>query len=431
MADEANKYLCKYRVASLVFMLEDEKLELDASNLLSIEYLCDYEMNIRAILKLNLRLDIRRRLWILKNKRDIVCKFELCQIGVDTEEENYNTNTGVVWNEEFGVYLTDDEESIDVKVLAERLQMNDLSGTDINHIETENYFEAQNIMEIYLFNQKLLNASNATYNEILTKDVLQNFVARLLTQTKHKKVLMSPFENDEVYEELLVPALPAYKALSYLDQYYGFYKKGSIIFYDIDCLYILNANGEVTAKRENEWTKTTVLVTRIDNSTPGNGMILRDGEKISYISLPDENVNPRKFTIISNESLGSEAKLVITDDVTIDNEEADQSYIEQRNQTIIQQHKDDNKYSAKMLKARMEEVEKVLYLTGENMDIRAFTPNREFTAVFDEPTKQEKYGVEGYRVAYAYHCIRIEGEGHLSAAHQIILKRKASDDDGE
>ncbi len=433
MADQpaSAMYLCKYQVKTLVFMMGEEKLEMDATNLLSIEYLCDYEQNLRSVVKLNLRMDIRRRIWILKNKRDIVCKFELCKIGMDTDVEKYVKPPETVWNEEFGIYLSDDEESIDVKVLERRLKENETNGSGVNDIATENYFESQNIVEIYLFNQALLNASMNTYNDVLTKDVIQNLVGRLLTKTKHKKVLMSKMENDEVYEELLVPALPAYKALIYLDQYFGFYHKGSIIFYDIDTLYILNANGKVTAKREDEWAKTTVLVTRVDYSTPGNGMVQREGEKIYYISIPDDNVNPKRFSIINNSSLGSDAKLVITDDTSMEDEEADQSFIEQRNKTLIYQLKGDKKYSAEMAKARMEEVEKVLYLTGDNMDIRAFTPNHEFTAVFDDQTKQDRYGVDGYRCAYAYHCIRAEAESFLTASHRIILKRRASDNDGQ
>lgn len=420
-------YLCKYQVKTLVFMFEDEKLEMDPSNVLSIEYLCDYEMNLRSIVKLSLRMDIRKKLWLLKHKRDIICKFELDKIGMNSDVEKYVTSPEEVWNEEFGIYFNNEDEAIDVRVLAQRLQKNDPADSSIDDISTESYFESQNMLDVYLFNQKLLNASTKTYNKVYTKDTMQQFIGRAFTATKHNKVLISRLENDEVYKELLVPALPLYKALIYLDQYYGLYKKGSMIFYDVDVLYVLNANGKVTAKREDEWTESTFLVTRIDGSTPGNGMVRREGEKISYISVPDANVNPQKFSILNNANVGSEAKMVITDDVTIDTEEADQSYIDQRNQTIIYQHKGDNKYSKDMVKARMEEAEVVLFITGDNMDIRAFTPNREFHVVFDEQLKQDKYGKYGYRIGYAYHCIRLEAEGFMSASHQIMLKRRAED----
>lgn len=429
MADESVStiYLCKYQVKSLVFMMDDEKIEMDASNMLSIEYLGDFDSNIRAIVKLNLRLDVRKKIWVLKNKRKIVCKFELCAIPMDIDVEEFIGSPKTIWNEEFGIYLNDEDEAIDTTVLEKRLQMNDEEAPSIDDISTENYFESQNVLEVYLFNQKLLNASMKTYNEIYKEDTLQQFIGRLLTKTKHPKVLMSKFENDETYKEMLVPALPAYKAIIYLDQYYGFYKKGAMIFYDVDTLYVINLNGKCTVKRDKEWEKTTMLITNIQGSIPGNGMVKREGEEIFYVSFPDDNVNPQKFSIANNASLGSDTKLVISDDVDMNVEEADQSYIDQRNQTIIRQRKDDNKYTADQIKARMEEAEAVLFFEGDNLDISAFTVNKEFTTVFDDQTKQQKYGSEGYRLAYAYHCLKAESDGFMTSSHQIILKRVSKD----
>lgn len=428
MSDQQKTYLCKYRIANLVFMLGDEKIQMDPSNVLSIEKLDDFEFNLRAILKLVLRIDIRKKLWIMKNKRSITCKFELNKIGMDTEVEDYVTGAETVWNEEFGIYFNDEDEATDTRVMEERISMNEGEAYSTNNIETENYFESQNMLDVYLFNQKLLNASNNVFNEVLTENTMQQLVGRILTVTKHPKVLMSKFENDEVYKELLVPALPSYKALMYLDQYFGFYKKGALIYYDVDLLYIINSNGKVTAKKMDEWSETTILATRIDSSTPGNGMVRRLGEKIFYVSVPDQQVNPQKFSESTNAELGSEAKVVVTDDITVDIESANQSYVDQRNEMITYKKKDDNKYSSSIIKARMEENECILYISGDNFDISAFSPNKTFRMVFEETTKQEKYGKFSYRVAYAYHIIRVESEGFMSSSHRIILKKGASDE---
>lgn len=417
------KYLCKYQVASLVFTKGEDKIMSDASNILIIEKLDDYEFNLRSILKVTLRLDMRKKLWIMKNKKDIVCKFELNKIGMDTEVEQYTTSPEPVWNQEFGIYFSDEDESVDLDVLEKRLTKNEGQQFAGSQINDENYFESQNLLDIYLFNKKLLNASNSMVNDVFTNNTIQQFVGKILTSTHHQNVLMSKFENDEIYTELLVPANPAYKALMYLDQYFGFYKKGAIIYYDVDVLYIVNSNGESTALRENEWPQTTFMITRFDSSTPGNGMMRADNEKIFYVSVPDIYVTPQKFSITNNAGIGSEAKVVITDDVTVDISDANQSYIDQRNQFITYKRKDDNKYSSDIIKARMEENECILCISGDNFDITAFTPNKTYNVVFEEPAKQQKYGIFNYRIAYSYHMIRIESEGFMSSSHRIILKR--------
>lgn len=427
MSDKA--YLCKYKVPSLIFMKGDEKYVTDASSVLTIEKLDDYEFNLRSIIKISMRMDIRRKIWLMKNKKEITCKFEIDRIGMDNTVEDYNTGSELIFNEEFGIYFNDDDEATDTKIMEERIAMNEDSDFLTNDISTENYYETQNMLDIYLFPSKLLNASKNMFNDVLTEDTLQQFVGKILTVTKHPpKILMSKFENDEVYKELLCPALPAYKALIYLDQYYGFYKKGALIYYDVDCLYILNRNGKLTAKRDGEWGETTIMATKLDSSMPGNGMIRKPGEQKYYAMVPEANINPQKPSTQNNASLGSEAKIVVTDDITVNVAEADQSYVDQRNESIAYQSKNDNKYSADMVKARMEENESIIYISGENLDIGAFTPNKVYNIVFEETTKQQKYGQNKYQLAYQYAIFKVESDQFMTCSNRVTLKRAPSDE---
>lgn len=416
------KILCKYRVNSLIIMKGDENIVMDHSNILSIEYLNDYEFNIMALLKISLRIDLRKKLWILKNKREILIKFELNKVGMDSEIEKYITAEEEVWNLEFGAYFNDEDESADTEVMEDRIKLNEGKEFQSNNIQEENYFETQNVLDMYLFPPKLLKASRYSFNKVYTENTLQNFVGQMLTESKHNNVLMSKFENDDIFKELLLPVNPVYKNLIYLDQYFGFYKKGAIIYYDIDTLYIINANGKVTAKREGEWTETTFLVTKIANSTPGHGMVRKEGEEIFYPTISEMDINPQKFSISKNVQLGSEAKMVVTDDITIDIQEAEQSYIDERNEKVTFIKKK-NKYTGSVIKSRMEENECVLYISGDNLDINAFTPNKTFQVIFDEPLKHETYGKNKYRLTYAYHYIKLESEGFMSSSHRIILKK--------
>lgn len=425
--NERKSYLCKYKVENLVLIFGEKYLQMDPSNILSIEYLNDYEINIRSILKVSLRMDIRKKLWILKNKNTITAKFELVCLHMDLDTDSFIHSPKTIWNETFGVYFNEEDDSIDINVLEERLKLNEGNNFNMDQLTEENYFESQNILDIYLFNQKLLNASNRVFNSVFTKDIVQPMVGRILTSSKHKHVLMSKIENNKNYEEVLIPALPAYKALIYLDQYYGLYKTGAIIFYDVDYLYILNSNGKCTVKRKNEYPDTTILVKSIDHSSPGNGMIKPNpNEKVHYVSISDMDINTEKVSMSKNAKYGSEAKIVITDDITIDLAEADQSYMDQRNQHIIYSRKDDNRFRSSIIKARMEENEIIFYISGDNFDISAFTPNKTFHVVFEEASKQKRFGKYRYRLAYVYHFIRIEGEPYMSSSHQFILKRASN-----
>lgn len=419
------KYLCKYQVASLVIMKGDEKIAMDHSNILSIEYMNDYEINILPLLKVSLRVDIRRKIWILKNKKDILVKFELNKIGMDTDNEKYITSPEKVWNEEFALYFNDEDESIDIGAMESRINLNEGRDFQSNNMDTENYFESQNTLDIYLMHPELLKGSRYSFNKVYTKNTLQNMVGNMLTKSGHKHVLMSKFENDEIYKELLLPVNPVYKNLIYLDQYYGLYRTGALIYYDVDVLYILNTNGKVTAKRQDEWVETTFLISKIADSTPGNGMVRKEGEKIFYPTISDSDINPQNFAISKNAGLGSAAKIVVTDTTDVELHEADQSFIDQRNENVTF-IKDKNKFTGDVIKARMEENECILYISGNNLDIKAFTPNKVFKVVFDEPSKHKAYGKHTYRLAYSYHFLKLESEGYMSSSHRIVIKKTAT-----
>jgi hypothetical protein len=322
----------------------------------------------------------------------------------------------------FSIYFNDDDENIDSEILKKRLNMND-TGTiyDTNDINNENYFESQNSIDLYLFNPVLLKASRYSHNAVYTSGTLQNIIGHMLSVSGHNKVLMSRIENTEIYNELLLPANPLYKNLIYLDQYYGLYKTGAIIYYDIDVLYILNTNGKVTAKRRDEWVESTFLIPELENSIPGSGMIRQPNEKIYYMTISNDDINPQKLSTIKNVDFGSKVKLAISDDIIIDVVTPNISDTDNQNTTIVHMKKN-NKFTGSVITARLYENDTIMYITGNNLDINAFTPNKTFKVIFSEQSKNTKYRGE-YRLSYAYHVIKAESESYSSASHHIILKK--------
>ena len=420
--DQSIVYQCKYQVPGLMFATENEKLVFDSSNIVRVEKHDDYDFNIRTILKVSLRIDMRKKLWIIKNKRDIVCTFEFDKIAMNTETEEFLSTPQKIWYDEFSIFLTDDDESIDITAMEQSLQLN---GDQELPIEAgdEDYLESENILNVFLFQKSLMNASNKTVNAVFTRDNIQNMAAQLLTETGHKRVLISPMENTKIYEELLVPAFPCYKALMFLDQYFGFYKTGGMIYYDVDTLYILNTNGKCRAKQQDEWPETMFIVTESPRSLPGNAMVIRPNEKVFYCNIAEASLNVQNYANTMNEKYGSTAKIVVTDDTAINTAEAEQDYIDQRNTTYAYITKEDNQFTADIMKARMEENQANVMINANNLDIQAFTPNKTFKLTFDDTTKQEKYGKYVYRLSYAYHIMVMESGYFYSSKHRIVLKR--------
>ena len=421
-------YSCKYRIGTLALMLPDNELILDYSNIVSIEKIDNYDSFTRSRLRLVLRLDIRQKIWILKYKDEIVCKFELDKSGLNTEGESFITGDEMCWNEDFRIYLNDDDASIDVELLESSIVSSGGGEFNASNIHDNSYFESDNLLEINLFNQELVDNSNKTVNEVFTSGLLQNMVAELLTETDHE-ILMSPVENSTVYEELLIPKMKVYQALIYLDQSYGLYKTGAMLYYDVDIAYLLNTCEDVTAKREDEWPECTFLVSDFSGTIPGGAMIRKQEEEMYYINVDEQNVVPKKLSATDNETVGSIVNVVTTDTTEVDRIDVDSEVISQPNEVTIYIKKDDNKFFGTILKARMEENESVLYVTLINTDITAFTPNKRYNFIFSDVTRQAAYGSHKYRLAFAYHLINGEAQSYMESFHKLIFKACTSSDD--
>ena len=83
----------------------------------------------------------------------------------------------------------------------------------------------------------------------------------------------------------------------------------------------------------------------------------------------------------------------------------------------------DNPFAQSIIRARMNENDAVIYISGDNFDINAFTINKSFKIVFEDTSKQLKYGDGLYRLAYACHALRVETDSYMKSSHQIIIKR--------
>lgn len=418
---EDNVFLCKYMVKRFQVVNKDITLDMGPDNVLSLEFINDYENNMFAILKVVLKVDVRKKIYMYNNKWNLNVTMELEKVGYDVNVEYSVTNPENVFNLVFVPYFNDDADQTDAASIDARLAQNDVLMTSEKTVNDENYFETQNTVDMYLFNQQLLKASRYTFNKVFTQTTIQNMLGRMLTESKHPKVLMSRIENTELYKEMLLLPNPVYKNIMYLDQYYGLYEKGACVFYDLDCLYIINANGKLTAKRKNEWTETVILVSEIATAVPGQGMLRKPGESINYCVVSEMEVNPQKGSILQDASIGANVKIAFTDGTEMKSFKSGAKGIGGEN-TSTHMVKKNNKYTGSTMAARIKENEVIMYISATNLDMTAFTPNKTFKIVFDNTTKYAKYKGQ-YRLTYAYHLIRVESENFSSSTHHLILKR--------
>lgn len=426
-------YYAKYQVPTLIFMMENDKIELNPSNIQSIEYMNNYDSNIMPVIKITLRLDLRQRIWILRNKKNIQVKFQLDRIGVSTEDEKIISNPAALWNQVFNLYLSDSDDSIDVGSMESRLHANDDSSIDAENagkteIFEENYYESQHILDVYLLDKQLMDASRYSFNAVYSEATVQQMVGHMLTQSGHKKVLMSKMQNDEIYKEVLLPVNPVFRNLLFLDQYYGMYESGAVIYYDNDTLYILDSGNVSSAKADGEMTNITIIVNGDSSAMPGHGMVLKSSNDSYYVSTRASDVKFENSNDTSMAELGATSQIIVQDTSDIENQldttttpvngekDGDTGALT----TFI---KDNHKYISSIIETRKGEKSSSVYLTLSDVDIGIFKPNRVVQFVFTDEKMQTKYAENKYRIVYAYHYIKLAGESYMDAGTHVILRK--------
>lgn len=417
---EDSRYLCRYQ-ATIVFMCNGTNIKMLPENIISIEKIDNFDYDIRSCIRVKLHIDTRKKLWMMKNLKDLKCKFELSYVRQDTDGLDPTKGGAIIWDSVFSVYFTETGINEDVASMEQTMGVNEDNQHPIQDLDNESYWE-RTILDVYLYETRCLQCSKKVVNRVFQSANLQNIIAELATEVGQGNIYMTKLDNQATYSNFCVRAFPFATALAYLDSYYGFYTCGSQIYYDVDKLYILKANGKNTAKVKDEWVDTVFLITTRNLAVPGNGMVSKPEQKVYYINITEENLAPQDTSLLTAASEGSSIQVISADIGTSQTVSGGTESIGKVESTKYIRGKD-NVFYASTAQARLEENENVEKITVENADLRAFGLNKTIKLVFEEPEKQKKYGNNRYRLSYASHLLRAESDQYMICRSGLVLKR--------
>lgn len=235
LAEKIN-VLYKYRIREIYFIRGKEVLQLNWTNVKSLVIHKDYDGYIRPQYILTLQLDNKTNIWISRHQNDFQVFLDIQKVLTDDMGDQVGPTVQFMKGLFIAVNPTTSSISID------RIQNAD--GTILNTEDTNDLAEMMvgNPVTIGLIQRDMYNKSMTAANAIAKKTNLQDLVLSMLTKAGFKKVLMCPFQNYKIYEDIIVPPLPLFKAIQYLDLKYGFYKAGAVIFYDYDTVYFIDTS---------------------------------------------------------------------------------------------------------------------------------------------------------------------------------------------
>lgn len=367
--------LYKYRINQIQLIRGREVITLEWTNVQSIVIYKGYDDYVRPQYVLNLQLDNKTILWINKYQNDFQVYLDIYKVLTSDDGIQIGPTSQFIRGNFIAVNPTASGLST---ARIEKIDPTAMDDTSTNNLGEMSPYP----ISIGLLQREMYNYSCAPCNTVIEKDNLQNIVASMLTRAGFKRVLMSPFQNSVMYEDLLIPPLPLYRGIQYIDFKYGFYKAGSIIFYDYDTVYIIDSSMRSITKERNSDPYITLDIYDATESTL-NGHVYGVKQCELFVSnsttsiISSDNATDMSGSSTTNINIDTGEKSVITNDSQNEYSFSSTALVYgNNNEAFTRQRQIENKMR--------------ITFSGYHYDISKFNPNSIVSIYHSNPSLQKK-----------------------------------------
>lgn len=408
----------RYQVESLkiLFPEKGKHYEIDPKLIKSLVIERDYEIDFFPVIQLNVSLDTELYYMIIEEK--LTVRFQI-RLQKYIFEENAATAPVKkdVFNAQFVAYI---DENTPFLNKAEHKAASEINSASTSPGKTPGTVGG-NDLTFYLFRADDIMNSKRIVNTVLSSATMTNAIAYILASLGYTRTLMTPLDNKQSYSEVVLPPLGFLANLVYLENQFGLYHKGAVIFFDLDAFYIINKVPACTAYRKGEFKNTVFMVRDSTNSNKfTSGSYDDDKQKTTFINVFPENIQINTSSVAKDQIEGSH-RLIINPfaGFTVDV----RSKVDQRGGGThkVIYNKYNNSFKNNAEKAKIESDGRLKVLAVSDVDISAFTPNKLFTFKYEDSAINK---VEGgnFRIVKSVFALTSQGDYMKLDGHATFKK---------
>lgn len=405
----------RYRVTEFkILNVDTQPIEIIPDRISSIGIRHDFENNIFPIFRVEIITASTIYYKILQNKNKVKIKLRIQKYYNELAKKKKSLLRDVI-NDTFDLIIDETDYDSDKPVREESKSYNyKLFDTDVSN----DLAKSNNPIELFLFKSDIINRMNTTINAVLTNTTSTGAIQYIINQSGLKNILMAPADNNKVIPELLLPPLNAKEALMWINNYYGIYKNGFIMYNDfIDSIfYILPYMGGCNAYRSGEITETNILIPKKNNKVVGNELcsVQRKSNLGAFNILGTNNISLRDETVSFDVINSVNASSIDSYSGTIDVNKNIYG-----NTTVIE-NKTENEYYVNMYNSIVSSKKVVVNTMLSNFDIDAIKPNKKIKIIFEDSTVNGKYN--GNYILSLLNLVFIKDSSDFSLTADIELK---------
>ena len=399
---------------SLNLLVNNETINLSNSEIVSISFIHNYDTASYPIIRLRIYADLTKIQQICENPDSILVRG--CLNGgiykMNQNTENESTLVKAV-------------KSINISLKA-YIEMKNIPSSTYDQYEDGKKKESnlnvnvKSPLELYCYNEQLVHYMKKRANSIYKDTSIGTVLHDILQQANVYNAEIDPITNPKKYNQVLIPNMNIIQSISFIDYYYGLYKKGGMMYGDLDKLYI--ANTDVY----NGTTPIPIYVESYKNNNDSSGMTRINNDYQFYIMAP--NVSIRSESDIERVLHGPKlAAINLMDMNDIDIVELTNLFEEIKSLSLSENievpnllHKTQNKYIGTSYVARLDERITKVDVSGTGFDIMRITPKTRFNLIFASPIRGIKIDKQ-YRATFVCHVLSSTDSGKFIAQTTMNL----------
>ena len=408
-----------YHVASFDIIIPgQDTVSLDQGMVVSFNKVDDFDNNVFPLFSVKLLLRKKDYYNIIKYNSTVKFRIRLQKSKMDnTEVDSKKAMKEDVFNDIFCCYLSDSTPQYDEKL---QQKANEVVGASNNKTPED----LSNYLELYLFKEQDITGTKNVINVCLGSLDLTDMIFLLYSKAGlSSNFLMEILDNKQSFSEIIMPPIPFLGAMKYLETYYGgFYKVPTLMYFDFNTRYLIKRAVACGAWKSGEF-KQTVLLVRAANDPQKNQVSCerRADEKKYYISINPELVTINKESIYDDAIDGTNLVVVGSKSGSVSNLTTNVTKRGSGAQKVLYNDLENTRLSS-VAKSEIESNGASIMITVTNVDIAAFTPNKEFIIKFLDTTAGQ--GLSGsYRLSKASYEFNHNGEQGFNISATLTFKK--------
>lgn len=278
-----------------------------------------------------------------------------------------------------------------------------------------------NVRDFYLFTDEVTKCKKV-FNLSVESASLSDLIIYLLGEAGLSQLLMSKLDNNKSLSNITIPPADTIETINYLNNQFSFYKKGMLLFFDIDTVFLIDKNYKCTAWRKNEVKITHIHVAnQQSNDSQMNGYFTNKDRKQTHVFANTDRVEIRNTNITSNQLFGNDIRIIDSKSGSTSNVSANTTSVGGTNEQILT-IKAGNSYAASELQTRLEENEIICGVVLIGVDTEVVSPNKEILITYEDAKLNKQYS-GNYRVSKSIATLTKDA-GELVGEVQVVLKKQ-------